>query len=160
MIYGEYFPNPAIVGISAEATSSLTPLQAMLAEAVGTALLAFFVFAVTEPRDHGRPAPVLVAFSIGAALSIIIAVLAPLTQAGLNPARDFGPRLFSYFAGWGQIAIPGPRGGFFTVYVLAPIVGALAGGAVHQGLVRVTRPPAVSSPHEVQDHDGPLRRPR
>jgi len=138
MIYGEYFPNPAIVGVTPEALSSLSPLQAMLAEAIGTALLTLFVFAVTEPRSHKCPEGVLSALSIGLALSIIIAVLAPLTQAGLNPARDFGPRLFSYSAGWGQIAIPGPRGGFLTVYILAPIAGALAGGAVHQCLIPFT----------------------
>jgi len=65
-------------------------------------------------------------------VAAIISVLSPLTQAGLNPARDFGPRLFAWLAGWGQIAIPGPRGGFFTVYILAPILGALAGAAIFQ----------------------------
>ena len=69
-------------------------------------------------------------------VAILIAILSPLTQAGLNPARDFGPRLFAYFAGWGSIAIPGPRGGFFTVYILAPILGALVGAAVYEYLIR------------------------
>ena len=48
----------------------------------------------------------------GESITILIAVIAPLTQAGFNPARDFGPRLFAYAAGWGSVAIPGPRGGF------------------------------------------------
>ena len=30
----------------------------------------------------------------------------------------------------------GPRGGFFTVYILAPIVGALAGAAVYEFILR------------------------
>ena len=66
----------------------------------------------------------------------MISVIAPLTQAGLNPARDFGPRLFAYFAGWGPIAIPGPRGGFFTVYILSPIIGGLIGAAGYEFLLR------------------------
>jgi glycerol uptake facilitator protein len=69
----------------------------------------------------------------------VIIIVAPLTQAGLNPARDFGPRLFSYFAGWGQIAIPGPRGGFFTVYILSPIIGAVSGAGVYQYVIRTRK---------------------
>ena len=69
-------------------------------------------------------------------VSIIISVIAPLTQAGLNPARDFGPRLVAYILGWGEVAIPGPRGGFFTVYILSPVVGAIVGAGAYLGLVR------------------------
>lgn len=60
---------------------------------------------------------------------MIITLLAPITQAGLNPARDFGPRLVSYFAGWRQIAIPAPNYGFL-VYIMGPIFGALVGGGI------------------------------
>ena len=126
MVYGEYFPNP---GLADAAPESVSLWQAMLAEGVGTAMLAFFVFAVTDRHNPGRPDGTLFAVFIGLTVSIIISVIAPLTQAGLNPARDFGPRLFSYWAGWGSIAIPGPRGGFFTVYILAPVLGGLAGAA-------------------------------
>jgi glycerol uptake facilitator-like aquaporin len=62
---------------------------------------------------------------IGLTVTAIIGVLAPLTQAGLNPARDFGPRLFAYLAGWGNVAIPGPSGGFFSVYLLGPFMGGI-----------------------------------
>ena len=57
---------------------------------------------------------------------------AVLTQACFNPARDFGPRLVAYWAGWKTIAIPGPRGGFFAVYIVAPMAGAVAGAFVHE----------------------------
>jgi glycerol uptake facilitator protein len=136
MIYGEYFPNPGMLGTRSAALAAITVWQAMFAEGIGTAFLAFFVFAVTDKRNPGRPNGTLPALFIGLAVSIIISVIAPLTQAGLNPARDFGPRLFAYFAGWGNVAIPGPRGGFFTVYILAPILGGLIGGAVYQRVIR------------------------
>ncbi len=74
---------------------------------------------------------------IGLAVAILISVIAPLTQACFNPARDFGPRLFACIAGWGTIAIPGPRGtGFVTVYILAPALGAIAGGGLYTRLLQ------------------------
>ena len=87
-----------------------------------------------------RRKPVTWGVLIGLTVAIIISILAPLTQAGLNPARDFGPRLFAFFAGWGDVAIPGPRGGFFTVYILAPILGALVGAGAYQLLLRGSLP--------------------
>ncbi|MBM4027647.1 MAG: aquaporin [Planctomycetes bacterium] len=135
MVYGEYFPNPAIARSLHWTDASVTHVQAMLAEGIGTAFLAFFVFAVTDPKNVSRPGGRLFPLFIGLTVSILISVIAPLTQAGLNPARDFGPRLFAYFAGWGPIAIPGPRGGFVSVYILSPIVGALSGGLLYQCLI-------------------------
>ena len=140
MVYGS--SSEPLWSPVAPTVESVTLLQAMLAEAIGTAFLAFFVFAVVDERNPGRPNGTLFALFIGLTVSIIISIVAPLTQAGLNPARDFGPRLFSFFAGWGEIAIPGPRGGFFTVYILAPIVGAVVGSAIYERLVRPALPPA------------------
>ena len=136
MAYGEYFPNPAIARTMKWTPASVTLPQAMLAEGIGTAFLAFFVFALTDERNRGGPGSKLLPVMIGLTVSIVISVIAPLTQAGLNPARDFGPRLFAWFAGWGDVAIPGPQGGFFTVYIAAPILGALTGAAAYQYLIR------------------------
>jgi glycerol uptake facilitator protein len=111
----------------------------MAAEGFGTALLVFFIFALTDTRNRNRPDGTLFALFIGLTISILIAVIAPLTQAGFNPARDFGPRLFAYWAGWGAVAIPGPRGGFFLVYILAPILGGLIGGALYDKALRSRR---------------------
>ncbi len=144
MIYGEYFPNPAMIGVASEVLRSITPLQAMLVEAVGTAFLAFFVFALTDKRNKSRPDGTFFAFFIGLGVAIIISIIAPLTQAGLNPARDFGPRLVAYFAGWKTIAIPCPRGGFFIVYILAPIIGALLGAGIYQFFIQAGMPNALS----------------
>jgi len=136
MMYGEYFPNPAMVQGEHPTLGGITMTGAMAAEGIGTALLAFFVFAMTDRRNGGRPNGTFAALFIGLAVAVIISILAPLTQAGLNPARDFAPRVLAYFAGWGPIAIPGPRGGFFTVYILAPVIGAMAGAAAYQFIVR------------------------
>ena len=134
MMFGEYFPNPAIFGTAEEAWRIVGERSAFLAEMIGTAMLAFIVSAVTHPRNSARPSPAVVAVIIGLGVAAIISVVAPLTQAGLNPARDFGPRLVAYFLGWGEIAIPGPRGGWFTVYILAPVIGAIIGGGLYRAL--------------------------
>lgn len=118
-MFGEYYPNP---GDSIISTVSL-PL-AMFAEAFGTFLLALFIFALTEDCNVGRPSSDLQPLFIGLTVSSIIFFIAPLTQAGLNPARDFGPRMVAYFAGWGDAAMPDEVAGWFWVYILAPVVGA------------------------------------
>jgi len=150
MVFGEYFPNPCIADTREWTAATVAHWQAMLAEGIGTAFLAFFVFAVSDSRNPNGPGPRLSPVFIGLTVAIVISVLAPLTQAGINPARDFGPRLFAYFAGWREIAIPGPRGGFFTVYILAPIMGSLAGAAVYEVVLRPGMAPRAETTYEHQ----------
>ena len=122
-MFGEFYPNPG----DAIATVSL-PL-AMLAEGFGTMLLALFIFGLTEDCNVGKPSSDLQPLFIGLTVSSIIFFVAPLTQAGLNPARDFGPRLVAWLTGWGDSALPDAVGGWFWVYILAPIIGG-AGAAL------------------------------
>ena len=118
-MFGEFYPNPGDAVVS---TVSL-PL-AMCAEGFGTFLLALFIFALTEDCNVGRPSSDLQPVFIGLTVSSIIFFIAPLTQAGLNPARDAGPRLVAYLSGWGDAALPDEVGGWFWVYVLAPFIGS------------------------------------
>lgn len=59
-------------------------------------------------------------FAIGATLGLAVMVFGPLTGAGLNPARSFGPSLVahSFDAGAGA-------GKFIVIYIVAPIIGAV-----------------------------------
>lgn len=119
-MFGEFYPNP---GDAVNAVVTL-PL-AMCAEGFGTFLLALFIFALTEDCNVGRPSSDLQPVFIGLTVSSIIFFIAPLTQAGLNPARDCGPRLVAYLTGWGDAALPDAVGGWFWVYMAAPILGAV-----------------------------------
>ena len=132
MVFGEYFPNPAVFGSAEDAWRIVGQQGAFMAEMIGTAMLAFLIAAVTHPRNQAKPPAAVQALFIGLGVAAIISVIAPLTQAGLNPARDFGPRVVSWFLGWGDIAFPGPRGGWLSVYIVAPIIGALAGGGLYR----------------------------
>ncbi len=117
-MFGEFYPNPG-------GTSTVGLPLAMLAEAFGTFLLVLLIFSLTEGCNVGRPGDALAPVFIGLTVASIICLVAPLTQAGLNPARDFGPRLVSWLTGWGSVAWPA-TGGAFWVYILAPIIGGAA----------------------------------
>ncbi len=51
MVFGEYFPNPALFGTGATAEALVSPLAATLVEGFGTAILAFVIFALTDPGN-------------------------------------------------------------------------------------------------------------
>ena len=140
--YGEYYSSPHSQEMSWDEQSKRVPHGiAFLAEMFGTAILAMVVFALIDPHNPSRPAAHLTPLFIGLTISMLISVIAPLTQAGFNPARDFGPRLFAFFAGWGSTAIPGPNGiGFFTVYILAPCCGSVLGGTIYDRAIRPALP--------------------
>jgi MIP family channel proteins len=99
-------------------------LPGMAVEALGTFFLVWVIVGVAvNPRATKEWA----ALAIGAALGMGVMVLAPLTGAGFNPARSFGPALVS-----------GEFGGadtFLLVYVAAPVIGALVAGVLYFSLV-------------------------
>jgi glycerol uptake facilitator protein len=133
MWFGEYFPNPGTYGTDEQAFAQVTPVVAFAGEAVGTTFLLFFIMALTDSRNR-EGAGVLTPLMIGFTVAAIISIVAPLTQAGLNPMRDFAPRIVAYFAGWREIAIPGPRGCEWWIYIVAPVVGGIVGAGAHQAL--------------------------
>lgn len=159
MCYGEYFPNPGSLAsgpepyrenVHQQLNERVTHQIAFFAELLGTLILAFVVFALGDRNNAAAPQSGLAPVFVGLTIAILISVIAPLTQAGFNPARDFGPRLFAFFAGWGEIAIPGPRGiGFLTVYIIAPLVGAVIGGGVYDQLFQRTAIVASTPPRSV-----------
>jgi glycerol uptake facilitator protein len=118
MLFGEFYPNPG----NGE-SSVVSFAQAASAECVGTFLLVFLIFSLTEGCNIGRPDNSFAPLFIGLTVTIIICIIAPLTQAGLNPARDLSPRLFSYLAGWGRASFPDNNFGLL-VYGFSPVFGA------------------------------------
>ena len=138
--YGEYYSSPHTVADwkNDRNWEKRVPMHlAFAAEVIGTFFLAFIVFALIDHRNHARPSAHLTPLFIGMTIAVLISVIAPLTQAGFNPARDFAPRLFAFLAGWGETAIPGPNGhGFWIVYIIAPCVGAVLGGFTYDRTIR------------------------
>jgi glycerol uptake facilitator protein len=130
MVFGEYFPNPGGHSLTEAARATVPLSTAFFAEALGTAILAFAIFGLTDKENSLRPG-VLSPAMIGLTVTILISIFGPLTMAAFNPARDLVPRVFSYLAGWKSVVFTTNGNGWFTVYVLAPILGAVLGGGIH-----------------------------
>jgi glycerol uptake facilitator protein len=141
MIFGEFFPNPGGKPFTDEIRARVSPGSAFLVEAIGTAVLMLVIFAVTDERNGSRPRE-LTPVTIGLTVTLLISLLAPLTQAGFNPARDFGPRAWSSIAGWGRVPFSANGWGWLTIYIVAPLIGAQAGGLIYRVFLR----PAYAAP--------------
>ena len=106
--------------------------RAAFAEMFGTFLLVFMIFRLTTKENNHKA---LTPFFIGLVVAAIICIIAPITQAGLNPARDFAPRLFSFIAGWGKTVFTTPDSlGWLAVYIVAPILGGIGAVAINKNL--------------------------
>ena len=116
-VFGEFYSMPG-------STAIVSMPLAIAAEAFGTFILLLMIFALTEGCNVGRPHNAIAPVFIGLTVSSIICLIAPLTQAGLNPARDFSPRMIAWMMGWKSAAFPDQSGGFFFVYILGPLAGA------------------------------------
>ncbi|ANF23697.1 MAG: MIP/aquaporin family protein [Pseudomonadales bacterium] len=114
---------------------SLSIGQAFLVEVVITAILLGMIMALTDD-GNGLPRGPLAPLLIGLLIAVIGGAMGPLTGFAMNPARDFGPKLMTFFAGWGQVAFTGGRDiPYFLVPLIAPVIGACLGAAGYKALI-------------------------
>ncbi len=102
-------------------------------QVVGTALLVAVIFGITDSRNSPAPnglAPVVV----GLLVVVIGATFGFNAGYAINPARDFGPRLFTAVAGWGPEVFRAANN-WWWVPIVAPIVGGVAGGFAYDAFV-------------------------
>ncbi len=98
-------------------------LSGFLVELIGTFVLMWAIMGVAvNPRGARDWAGIV----IGGTLGFAVMALGPLTGAGFNPARAFGPSLI----GGGEEIGP-----FIVAYVLGPVVGALLAGVLYTALI-------------------------
>jgi MIP family channel proteins len=98
-------------------------------QVVGTMLLMAGVLAVTDQKNVAPPA-----WLTGPLVGLLVVAIGVAfgTNAGyaINPARDFGPRLFTFVAGWGPGVFTAGHG-WWWVPVAAPVVGAILGATAY-----------------------------
>jgi MIP family channel proteins len=96
-----------------------------LDQVVGTALLIMGIFAITDTRNAvpGYLGPI----AVGLLVLVIGATFGMNAGYAINPARDFGPRLFTAMAGWGGEVFSAGNG-WWWVPIAAPLLGGIIGG--------------------------------
>src|SRR5262245_7804632 len=100
---------------------------------VGTALLVAVIFGITDQRNSPAPAG-LAPLIVGLLVVLIGATFGFNSGYAINPARDFGPRLFTAMAGWGTEVFRA-GGSWWWVPIVAPCIGALIGGWVYDACI-------------------------
>jgi glycerol uptake facilitator protein len=113
----------------------ITPIRAFFNEIVLTGILLLGIFAITEEYNTQAPKANSSALIIGLLVAMIGAGAGYLEGWPINPARDFGPRLFAYLAGWGPAAFPAP-GDYWWVPIAGPFCGGVVGATAYQWLIR------------------------
>nr|XP_015224218.1 PREDICTED: aquaporin-10 [Lepisosteus oculatus]BEH82912.1 aquaporin-10 [Lepisosteus oculatus] len=131
-------PN-ATAGIFATYPSSyLTLWNGFVDQVIGTGMLLLCVLALGDVNNSPAP-PGLEPVLVGLVVLAIGISFGSNCGYPLNPARDLGPRLFTYIAGWGSEVFTA-GGGWWWVPLLGPLVGALTGTALYQLLIELHHP--------------------
>jgi MIP family channel proteins len=111
----------------------LSTVGGLVDQIVGTALLMACVLAITDPRNAGPP-PWRVAPLIGGLVVAIGVAFGFNAGYAINPARDFGPRLFTAVAGWGG-GVFSAGNSWWWVPIVGPTIGAVIGAVLYDGCV-------------------------
>jgi glycerol uptake facilitator len=109
------------------------PSAGFLDQVIGTALLMLLILAIVDERN--QPSGILTPLLIGGVVVAIGMSFGALHGYAINPARDFGPRLFVTLAGFRHNGLT--DGSFvFLVPIFGPLLGGLIGSAVYDVGIR------------------------
>jgi glycerol uptake facilitator protein len=143
IVYWNYRPQFHLVDPGLDHTAGVFttfpafPMQlsaGLLDQTIGTALLVFMIFAIIDERNQ-PPQANLMPVMIGAIVVVIGMGFGGLHGFAINPARDFGPRLFTVVAGFKNNGLTdGIR--VFWVPIVGPLMGGIIGSAVYDLGVR------------------------
>ncbi len=111
-----------------------SPSAGLLDQTIGTALLVLLVLAIIDERNQ-PPGSNLTPVLIGAVVVAIGMSFGGMHGYAINPARDFGPRLFTAVAGFKNNGLTdGPK--VFWVPIVGPILGGILGAAAYDYGIR------------------------
>jgi glycerol uptake facilitator protein len=136
----------------------------LIDQIVGTFFLALFVWAITD--EFNQPVGSNMGpFMVGMVVMAIGISFGANAGYAINPARDFGPRVFAWIAGWGKLALPGNYGNvndYFWIPIVGPLIGAAIASYLYEFAIRdilrarkAPEPGLVAEGETVQDRPGP-----
>ena len=105
----------------------------LLDQIIGTGLLLLMIFAITDERN--QPPGQLVPLMVGLVVVVVGMAFGGMHGYAINPARDFGPRLFTVAAGFKNNGLT-DGSMVFWVPIVGPIIGGLIGGLVYDMGIR------------------------
>src|SRR5258707_1323840 len=115
------------------------PMAGLLDQTIGTALLLFLILAITDERNQ-PPGANLTPLAIGLVVVAIGMSFGGIHGYAINPARDFGPRLFTVVAGFKNNGLTDGTQ-VWWIPVAAPLLGGLIGAALYDfGIRRFLKP--------------------
>jgi len=115
------------------------PQAGFLDQFIGTGLLVLMVFAITD-EFNTPPGANLTPLLVGLVVVAIGMSFGGMHGYAINPARDFGPRLFTAVAGFQKNGLT-DGSHVWWIPVAAPLFGGLAGAALYDfGIRRFLRP--------------------
>jgi glycerol uptake facilitator protein len=122
-------------------------LGPLIDQIVGTFFLALFVWAVTD--EFNLPVGSnMTPFIVGMIVMAVGISFGANAGYAINPARDFGPRIFAWIAGWGKVAFPGDYvniSNYFWVPIVGPLIGAGLASVFYdvfiQDILKARKPP-------------------
>lgn len=134
---GIFFTSPG-VDANGDPVSLMTAFGDQI---IGTAILVFLVLALTT-ATNAPPMANLTPWFVG---MVVVAIgMAWGANAGyaINPARDLGPRLAAWITGYGNDVWQSAASSdvYFWVPIVAPVLGALVGGAAFKFLIEIHLP--------------------
>jgi glycerol uptake facilitator protein len=154
LVYWNYLPAFHQVDPQLERTAGVfttfpafptLPQAGFLDQVIGTGLLLLLIFAITD-EFNSPPGANLTPLMVGLVVVAIGMSFGAMHGYPINPARDFGPRLFTALAGFRNNGLTnGAR--VWWIPIIAPLVGAVAGAALYDfGIRRFLRTLSNNSP--------------
>jgi glycerol uptake facilitator protein len=110
------------------------PQAGFLDQLIGTGLFMLVLFAITDERNV-PPGANLLPLMVGLLVVAIGMSFGAMHGYAINPARDFGPRLFTVIAGFRNNGMSDGTG-VWWVPVVAPLIGGLIGAALYDFCIR------------------------